>query len=57
MLDDFFIMDSFGWVFYCQGNLFEVLKMFEKVYVIRFDLEIVVYLGEVLWVLECKDEV
>lgn len=56
MPDDPFIMDSLGWVLYRQGNLAEALKTLEKAYAIKADPEIAAHLGEVLWMLERKDD-
>ena len=47
--DDFFIIDSMGWVLYRMGNLPEALKHLRKAYAGRADAEIGAHLGEVLW--------
>ncbi|AXS80991.1 tetratricopeptide repeat protein [Dechloromonas sp. HYN0024] len=56
MPEDPFIMDSMGWVLYRQGKLAEALKTLEQAYRIKADPEIAAHLGEVLWVLNRKDE-
>jgi tetratricopeptide (TPR) repeat protein len=54
--EDPFIMDSMGWVLYRQGKLPEALQTLENAYRIRADPEIAAHLGEVLWVLNRKDD-
>lgn len=54
--EDPFIMDSMGWVLYRQGKFAEALQTLERAYRIKADPEIAAHLGEVLWVLERKDE-
>lgn len=53
---DPFILDSMGWVLYRQGDLAAALQNLEKAYGIRSDAEIAAHLGEVLWMLERKDD-
>jgi tetratricopeptide (TPR) repeat protein len=48
--DDYFIVDSMGWVLYRQGRLSEALDWLRKAYSGRPDPEIAAHLGEVLWV-------
>jgi len=48
--DDFFIVDSMGWVLYRMGNLEESLKHLQRAFSGRADPEIAAHLGEVLWV-------
>ena len=45
-----------GWVLYRQGKLPEALQTLENAYRIRADPEIAAHLGEVLWVLNRKDD-
>jgi len=47
--DDFFIIDSMGWVLYRQGRLKESLDWLQRAYAGRPDPEIAAHLGEVLW--------
>jgi tetratricopeptide (TPR) repeat protein len=54
--EDPFIMDSMGWVLYRQGNLAEALTTLENAYRLRADPEIAAHLGEVLWMLDRKDD-
>lgn len=54
--DDPFIMDSLGWVFFRQGDLNKALSTLENAYKIKPDPEIAAHLGEVLWVMQRKDE-
>jgi tetratricopeptide (TPR) repeat protein len=54
--DDFFIVDSLGWVLYRQGKNEEALKQLQRAYAGRPDPEIAAHLGEVLWVSGRKDE-
>jgi tetratricopeptide (TPR) repeat protein len=54
--DDFFIMDSMGWVLYRMGYLKEALGYLERAYSGRPDPEIAAHLGEVLWMLGQRDE-
>ncbi len=48
--DDYFIVDSMGWVLYRQGRLSEALDWLRKAYSGRPDPEIAAHFGEVLWV-------
>lgn len=54
--EDPYIMDSLGWVFFRQGRLPESLQTLERAHDIRADPEIAAHLGEVLWMLDRKDE-
>ncbi len=49
--DDFFIIDSMGWVLYRMGNPKDALGYLRRAYAGRPDPEIAAHLGEVLWVL------
>jgi Flp pilus assembly protein TadD len=48
--EDFFIMDSMGWVLYRMGNLEESVKYLQRAFSGRADPEIAAHLGEVLWI-------
>jgi tetratricopeptide (TPR) repeat protein len=48
--DDYFIVDSMGWVLYRQGNLKEALTWLRRAHAGRPDAEIAAHLGEVLWI-------
>jgi tetratricopeptide (TPR) repeat protein len=48
--EDFFIVDSMGWVQYRLGNIAEALGWLRKAFTGRPDPEIAAHLGEVLWV-------
>ncbi|MFA7292717.1 MAG: tetratricopeptide repeat protein [Rhodocyclaceae bacterium] len=54
--EDPFIMDSMGWVLFRQGDLQGALTFLEKAYAIKQDAEIAAHLGEVLWVLDRRDD-
>jgi len=54
--EDPFIMDSMGWVLFRQGKLPEALQTLERAYSIRADPEIAAHLGEVLWILNRKED-
>jgi tetratricopeptide (TPR) repeat protein len=48
--DDFYILDSMGWVLYRMGRLDESITYLNKALSARKDPEIAAHLGEVLWV-------
>ena len=48
--NNFYILDSMGWVLYRLGRLDEAIEYLEKALSIRQDPEIAAHLGEVLWV-------
>ena len=48
--DDFYILDSMGWVLYRLGRLDESITYLNKALSVRPDPEIAAHLGEVLWV-------
>jgi tetratricopeptide (TPR) repeat protein len=48
--NDFYILDSMGWVLYRLGRLDESIKYLNKALAERQDPEIAAHLGEVLWV-------
>lgn len=54
--DDPFILDSMGWVLYKRGDLPGALDHLQRAYGIRPDAEIAAHLGEVLWLLDRRDE-
>lgn len=54
--EDPFIMDSLGWVLFKQGDLNGALDYLRRAYALRADAEIAAHLGEVLWLLERRDE-
>ncbi len=47
--DDFFIMDSLGWVYYRMGQLEKAEDTLKRAYTGQHDVEIAAHLGEVLW--------
>jgi Flp pilus assembly protein TadD len=54
--DDYFIMDSLGWVLYREGDLKGAAEQLRRAYDGRPDAEIGAHLGEVLWVMGERDE-
>ena len=54
--DDFFIVDSMGWVMYRLGRHEEALEYLRKALKQREDPEIAAHLYEVLWVMGKKEE-
>jgi Flp pilus assembly protein TadD len=48
--DDFYILDSMGWVMYRLGRHEEAIALLQKAMSLRQDPEIAAHLGEVLWV-------
>jgi len=54
--DDFFIIDSLGWVLYREGDLKGAARELRRAYAGRPDAEIGAHLGEVLWMLGERDE-
>ena len=53
--DDFYILDSMGWVLYRLGRLEEAVEYLEEAREIRNDPEVAAHLGEVLWVMGDQD--
>ncbi len=53
---DFFIVDSLGWVLYRMGDLNGAAEQLQRAWEGRPDGEIGAHLGEVLWVLGKRDE-
>ena len=54
--DDFYILDSMGWVRYRQGDLPGALDYLEKARAKNNDPEVVAHLGEVMWTMGRQDE-
>ena len=54
--EDPFIQDSMGWVLYRMGRSKEGLDYLQRAFKQRPDPEIAAHLGEVLWVLDQRDE-
>jgi tetratricopeptide (TPR) repeat protein len=54
--EDYFIIDSLGWVQYREGDLEGAAETLRRAYNGRPDAEIGAHLGEVLWVLGERDE-
>jgi tetratricopeptide (TPR) repeat protein len=54
--DDYFIIDSLGWVLYRQGDLKGAVEQLRRAYNGRPDAEIGAHLGEVLWVMGEREE-
>jgi tetratricopeptide (TPR) repeat protein len=54
--EDYFIIDSLGWVKYREGDLEGAAETLRRAYNGRPDAEIGAHLGEVLWVLGERDE-
>jgi tetratricopeptide (TPR) repeat protein len=54
--EDYYIIDSMGWVQYREGNLKGAAETLRRAYTGRPDAEIGAHLGEVLWKLGQRDE-
>jgi Flp pilus assembly protein TadD len=54
--DDYFIIDSLGWVLYREGDLKGAAEHLRRAYHGRPDAEIGAHLGEVLWVMGEREE-
>ena len=54
--EDYFIIDSMGWVQYREGDLKSAADTLHRAYSGRPDAEIGAHLGEVLWVMGKRDE-
>lgn len=52
--NDFYILDSLGWVLYRMGRLDEAVEYLQKALALRNDPEIAAHLGEVFWVMGKK---
>ncbi|MCG8325380.1 MAG: tetratricopeptide repeat protein, partial [Thiotrichales bacterium] len=53
--NDFYILDSMGWVLYRLGRLDEAVVYLRRAMALRQDPEIAAHLGEVLWVMGDKE--
>lgn len=53
--NDFYILDSMGWVLYRLGRLDESVEYLRRALELRPDPEIAAHLGEVLWVMGDKE--
>ena len=54
--EDFYILDSMGWVLFKLGKPAEALPYLERAYRQRQDPEVAAHLGEVLWALGRREE-
>lgn len=54
--NDPFILDSKGWVLFRLGNAAGAVEALAKAYALRADPEIAAHLGEVLWIMNRRDE-
>jgi len=54
--NDPFILDSLAWVEFRSGNLAEAARILRAAYLSRPDAEIAAHLGEVLWVMNLREE-
>jgi tetratricopeptide (TPR) repeat protein len=54
--DDYFILDSKGWLLFRQGKLAAALELLQTAYAKRPDAEIAAHVGEVLWALGRPNE-
>jgi tetratricopeptide (TPR) repeat protein len=54
--DDYFIIDSLGWLLYREGDLKGAARELRRAYSGRPDAEIGAHLGEVLWMLGEREE-
>ncbi|MDR2195955.1 MAG: tetratricopeptide repeat protein, partial [Gallionellaceae bacterium] len=54
--DDPAIMDSMGWAYYRMGDLEKSLEFLRRAYALLPDPEIAAHLGEILWLLDKRDE-
>ena len=54
--EDYYIIDSLGWVQYREGKLKDAAATLQRAYTGRPDAEIGAHLGEVLWQLGQRDE-
>lgn len=52
--NDFYILDSMGWILYRLGRLDEAVEFLKKALELRNDPEIAAHLGEVFWVMGNK---
>lgn len=54
--EDYYILDSMGWVQYRLGNNDSAINYLQQAYERRKDIDIAAHLGEVLWVSGRRDE-
>jgi len=54
--NDYYILDSMGWVKYRRGQIGQALDYLRRAYAVQSDPEIAAHLGEVLWHQGHKDE-
>lgn len=54
--DDPYILDSMGWLLFRENDLDGALEYLERAHTLRPDPEIAAHLGEVLWLMERRDE-
>jgi tetratricopeptide (TPR) repeat protein len=54
--DDYYILDSMGWVLYRLGRLEEALEYLRRAAALSDDVEVAAHLGEVLWVMGERQE-
>ncbi|MCB1746560.1 MAG: tetratricopeptide repeat protein [Gammaproteobacteria bacterium] len=54
--EDFYILDSMGWVLYRLGRLDDAIPYLERARELRNDPEVAAHLGEVLWVKGQREE-
>lgn len=54
--EDPYILDSMGWLLFRQNDLEGALEYLERAHMLRPDPEIAAHLGEVLWLMERRDE-
>ena len=54
--NDFYILDSMGWVLYRLGRWDEAIDFLKRAHTLRHDPEVAAHLGEVLWVKGDKAE-
>ena len=53
--DDYYVIDSMGWVLYRVGRLEEAIEYLQRALLLSEDPEVAAHLGEVLWVMGRKD--
>lgn len=54
--DDPYILDSMGWLLFRENDLEGALDYLQRAHTLRPDPEIAAHLGEVLWLMERRDE-
>ena len=53
--DDYYVIDSMGWVLYRMGRLEEAVEFLQRAFTLSDDPEVAAHLGEVLWVMGRQD--